>query len=115
MNIVRFRYLRDDVKEMLLKIDEQTKGIVNISNIRDLYFELGYITGRVDERVKDLTKTSVKKKDYMEILSELEKRRSKLEGLLERYSHLINESQDMIVSIKYLYKSENINDKKVKI
>lgn len=115
MNIVRFRYLRDDVKEMLLKIDEQTKGRINISNIRELYFELGYITGRVDERVKDLTKASTKKKDYIDILSELEKRRSKLEGLLNRYSHIPNETQNRIISGKYLYNPVNVNHKQVKM
>lgn len=114
MNIVRFRYLRADAEKMLLKIDQQTKGIINISVVRELYFELGYITGRVDERVKDLTKNSTRKTDYIEILSQLKKRRIKLEGLLERYDKITNETQSMIISRKYLYSPESVDSKKLK-
>lgn len=93
MNIVHFRYLRSDVEKTLLKIDKGTKGKIDMQLIRELYFELGYITGRVDERVKELTKNSPKRKDYMEILNQLGKRRIKLEDLLERYNGTKNNSR----------------------
>ena len=115
MNKVLFRYLRADVKKILLKIDYQTKGKIDISNIRELYFELGYITGRVDERIKDLIKTSTKKKDYVDILSELEKRRIKLEGLLDRYGHVPDETKNRMISGKYSCNLVNVNHNKVKM
>lgn len=93
MSIVHFRYLRSDVEKMLLRIDKATKGKIDMQAIRLLYFELGHITGRVDERIKDLTKNSLKTKDYMELLNQLGKRRIKLEGLLERYDGTKNNSR----------------------
>ena len=115
MSIVHFRYLRADVEKMLLKIDKSTKGKIDMQTIRVLYFELGYITGRVDERVKDLIKNSSKRKDYMELLNQLGKRRIKLEGLLERYSGTEKELQNIIISRRYSYSQEVISNKQVKV
>ena len=111
MSIVHFRYLRADVEKMLLKIDNATKGKIDVQAIGVLYFELGEITGRVDERIKDLTKYSPKKKDYMELLDQLGKRRIKLEDILRRYSGIKKEPQNTIILRRYSYSQEIISDK----
>lgn len=115
MSIVHFKYLRADVEKMLLRTDKATKGKIDMQAIRVLYFELGHITGRVNERVKDLTKNSSKRKDYMELLNQLGKRRIKLEGLLERYGGTTKESQHIIISRTYSYSQEVISNKQVKV
>lgn len=115
MSIVHFRHLRKDAEDMLLKIDQATKGKIDMQVIRKLYFELGYITGRIDERVKDLIKNSPKKKDYKGLLNKLEKRRIKLEGLLDRYGSKQIETHSTTIVRRYSYSQEIINNNRLKV
>lgn len=115
MSIVHFRYLRKDAENMLLQVDQTTKGKIDMQVIKKLYFGLGHITGRVDERVKDLVKNSSKKKDYMDLLNELEKRRTKLEGLLDRYGSKQIEIQSTTIVRRYSHSQEVDNNKQLKV
>lgn len=114
MSIVHFKYLRKDAEQILLKVDQATKGKIDILAIRKLYFELGHMTGRVEERVKDLVKASTKKEDYIYLLNELKKRRFKLEDIMEWYTEKKVAVQNTTIIMRYSTQQEiNKNPTKV--
>ena len=114
MSIVHFRHLRNDTKKILLEVDKATSGKIDIALIKDLHFRLGCMTGRINERIKDLVKYSPKRKDYMDLLNELDKRRIKLEGLIDRYANRQVQMKSKTIVIRCAHNQE-VNNIKSKI
>lgn len=109
MSIVHFRYLRQDAERILSQVDHATKGQINMQQIKNFYFEVGRIVGRVEERIKDLVKYSPKRKDYVDLLEQLEKRCDKLSGLLDRYGCKQEETQHTNRTRRSLYIKQSNN------